>query len=149
MSNFLGLEEERAQTSEPSVATDDAETEARMRSGSSWFYWIAGLSAINSVIYLYGSDVAFLAGLGLTQLADALVDFAIEAGVPTAVRGVAVVFNFALVAMFAFFGYYAGKRSSFAFVVGIVIYVLDGLLMLLLGIVLAAGFHAFALFFII
>ena len=120
-----------------------------MRNGASWFYWIAGLSVINMIIYIGGSDVAFLAGLGLTQLAQALVDVSIESGAPSALRFVAIAINLVLIAVFAFFGYYAGKGSSAAFIIGIVLYVLDGLLLLLLGVFLSAGFHAFALIFII
>ena len=147
MSNLLGLEEEKNVGPESDLNRD--ELEAKVRSGANWFYWIAGLSAINSVIYLFGSPVSFLAGLGFTQLADALVDAAIDNGLPSAVKAVAVIFNFMLVAAFALFGYYANKRFSAAFVVGIVLYVLDAVLLLMLGIWFSAGFHAFALFFII
>ena len=148
MSNLLGLEEQNS-SALGEIGPDLQELEARMKSGSTWFYWIAGLSGINSAIYAFGGDVAFLAGLGLTQVADALVDAAIESGLPAAVRYVAIVFNFVLVALFAFIGYYAGKRSSIAFIVGIVIYFFDALLVLLLGMWLGSAFHAFALFFII
>jgi len=149
MSNTLGLDEKPTEEQGQELDANYNELAAQTANGASWFYWIAGLSAINSLVYLSGSDWSFLAGLGLTQLADGFVDAAIENGVPAAVKGVAVVFNFALVAMFGFFGYYAGKRFSAAFLVGIVIYVLDGLLLLLLGAWPSAGFHAFALFFII
>ena len=85
----------------------------------------------------------------MTQLADGFVDVAIENGAPSMLKAVAIAFDFVIIGMFAFFGYYAGKRSSAVFIIGIVIYVLDGLLLLLLGIWAAAAFHAFALFFII
>ena len=149
MSNLLGLEEERRGTPTGEIGPDMDELSARMKSGANWFYWIAGLSTINSLIYAFGGSVAFVAGLGLTQLADAFVDLGIENGLPAAVRSVAIIFNFVVVGLFALLGYYAGKQSSAAFVVGIVIYLLDGLLLLLLGVLFSAGFHAFALFFII
>lgn len=148
MSSLLGLEEEKnGPTSEQDLDRDALE--AQMKSGASWFYWIAALSVINSVIYLSGSEWSFLAGLGLTQLGEAFVDIAIENGAPSALKAVAIVFNFMLVAVFALFGYYASTGSTTAFVVGIVLYTLDGLLLLLLGVFLSAGFHAFALFFIV
>ncbi len=145
----LGLEEEK--NNEPA---DQAHFQhdgliETMKSGANWFYWIAGLSVVNTIIYISGSDWSFLAGLGLTQLADGFVDVAIDNGAPSMLKAVAIVFDFVVVAIFGFFGYYAGKRSSVVFIVGIVIYVLDGLLLLLLGVWLSAGFHAFALFFII
>jgi len=150
MSSLLGLEEERKSSASNQVSdVDQSELEATMKSGARWFYWIAALSTINSVVYMSGSEWSFLAGLGLTQLAQAFVDVAIENGAPSALKIVALIFSFVLVAVFAFFGYYAQKRWSAAFIVGIVIYVLDGLLLLLLGVIASAGFHAFALFFII
>jgi len=148
MSNLLGLEDEN-KVVEPVMSAGRDELEARLKGGANWFYWIAGLSAINSVIYISGSSWSFLAGLGLTQLADAFVDVAINSGAPSALKAVAIVFNFMLVGVFALFGYYANKRFSTAFILGIVLYVFDGLLLLLLGVLLSAGFHAFALFFII
>src|SRR5512146_3512247 len=42
--------------------------QARMKGGANWFYWIAGLSAINSAIVLSGSNWHFLAGLGITDI---------------------------------------------------------------------------------
>lgn len=150
MSNLLGLEEQRPD-GQPGVATayENEVLAAQVRSGANWFYWIAGLSAINSLIYVFGSGVAFLAGLGFTQLAEQIVDIGIENGLPSALKIVAIALNFVIVAIFALFGYYANKRFSAPFIIGIVLYVLDGLLLLLLGVLLSAGFHAFALFFII
>jgi hypothetical protein len=147
MSNLLGLGEEQKSGDVSDV--NQPMLEATMKSGASWFYWIAALSTINSVVYMSGSNWSFLAGLGLTQLAEAFVDVAIDNGAPPALKAVALVFSLILVAVFGFFGYYANRGSSAAFIVGIGIYILDGLLILLLGDLLAAGFHAFALFFII
>jgi hypothetical protein len=149
MSNLLNLEEENKNAPTGETGHDMQELEGRMKSGANWFYWIAGLSAINSAIYAFGGDVAFLAGLGFTQVADALVDVGIESGLPAAVKTVAIVFNFAVVALFAFIGYYAGKGSSIGFIIGIVIYFFDALLVLLLGMMFGAAFHAFALIFIV
>jgi hypothetical protein len=148
MSNLLGLEKDN-ESVESTMNSDHDELEARLKSGASWFYWIAGLSAINSLIYISGSEWSFLAGLGLTQLADAFVDVALENGAPSALKAVAIIFNFILVGIFGLFGYYANKRFSTAFIVGIVLYTLDGILLLLLGVWASAGFHLFALFFIV
>src|SRR5438270_4545311 len=45
--------------------------ERQLRSGANWFYWIAGLSLLNTIIFMAGSDWHFVAGLGITQLIDA------------------------------------------------------------------------------
>src|SRR5438477_10996020 len=42
------------------------------RSGANWFYWIAALSLLNSIIFFTGSNFSFFVGLGLTPLIDAL-----------------------------------------------------------------------------
>ncbi len=146
MSNLLGLEEEAANAP---LEQDRSELEQRMKNGANWFYWIAGLSLVNSVIFALGSTVSFLGGLGFTLVMDVFVNALIDEGAPAAMRGVSIIFNFVLVAIFAFLGYYAGKGMRAAFIGGIVVYMLDGLLVLLFGDFLMAGFHAFALFFIV
>ena len=148
MSNLLGLEEENRATS-AQIEPDNTEAESNMKSGANWFYWIAGLSVINSLVYMSGADWSFLAGLGVTQLAEAFVDIAIEQGAPSAMKAIAIVFSLAAVVVFGLFGYYSGKRYTTVFAIGIGLYLLDGLLLLALGVFASAGFHAFALFFMI
>ena len=58
-------------SSAPGAPSRWAEAEglrAQMQSGARWFYWIAGLSLINSIAAVSGSNWSFLAGLGITQL---------------------------------------------------------------------------------
>jgi len=43
-----------------------------MQSGARWFYWIAGLSMINSIAAMSNSSWSFLAGLGITQFIPGL-----------------------------------------------------------------------------
>ena len=127
----------------------DPELLAQVKSGANWFYWIAALSLVNSAIYAFGGDVSFILGLAVTQLVEGITDAMIVEGAPSALRYVAVVVNLVITAVFALFGYYANKRMAWAFIVGSVLYVFDGLIYLASGSMLAAGFHAFALFFII
>ena len=44
----------------------------RVKSSANWFYWIAGLSVVNSIVVHTGSSWSFIAGLGITQLIDAV-----------------------------------------------------------------------------
>ena len=46
--------------------------ENQFRSGANWFFWIAGLSLVNSVILLTGSQWDFIVGLGITQIIDTI-----------------------------------------------------------------------------
>ena len=120
-----------------------------MKSGANWFYWIAGLSVVNTVIYVMGNQWSFLAGLGFTQFADGLADVLIQNGGSSVLKGVALVFDFVIVAMFVLFGYYAGKQNWVVFLIGIIVYIFDGLLLLVAGDIPGPAFHAFALFFIV
>ena len=55
-----------------SAVAQRLQLEQRVRSGASWFYWIAGLSIINSIIQLSGGNWHFIFGLGITSIVDAL-----------------------------------------------------------------------------
>src|SRR5207237_8393160 len=70
------------------TAAAHAEMKAILSRGSSWLFWIGGLSLVNTFTMLAGSTWVFLAGLGITQLAGEL---ARNAGGP--VRIVAVMIN--------------------------------------------------------
>lgn len=115
--------------------------QSRMKGGASWFYWIAGLSIINTVIVLSGSNWHFLAGLGIT---DVITYVAQKAGNVGTV--VALVLNAFALGMFVLFGVFAHKRHTWAFIVGMTIYGLDALIFLLGHDILSIAFHAFALF---
>lgn len=153
MSNLLGLEEEKpegagSQYDDVEIGPDP-ELAARAKSGANWFYWIAALSVINGIAFVAGANYHFLAGLGLTEIADAVIAASIEQGASSALRFVSLIFNLILVISFALIGYFAGKFFKTAFLLGIVAYLVDALVVLLIGDYFMAGFHAFALFFII
>lgn len=153
MSNLLGLEEDRPSAGDSGSSltdTDDvADLKARSSSGANWFYWIAGLSMVNSAIFIFGGNVHFLAGLGITELTDALVDVSIQQGLPTMMKAVSIGFALTAVVGFGLVGYFARKFFRTAFILGIVVYVLDSIIVLLLQDFFMAAFHAFALFGII
>ena len=50
------------------ATTNDASAVARLKSGASWFYWIAGLSLINSISAAAGSTWRFIVGLHYPDL---------------------------------------------------------------------------------
>ncbi len=137
---------------EATAAAEAVETEKLTRgarSGAHWFYWIAGLSVVNSVTQLFGSSHSFVIGLGATQVIDAIARGATE-GADAApvgfVRGIAFVLDALAAGLFALFGWQAARRRHWAFMVGMVLYALDGAIFLLVQDWLSLGFHAFALF---
>lgn len=129
----------------PYESVERQQLEQRMKSGANWFYWIAALSLVTSFISLAGGNWAFLVSLGVTQLVDAIANVGAER-VGWGVKAVALVFDLLGAGLFALFGMFAGKRQTWAFVVGMVLYVLDALVCLLIGFWLGLAFHAFALY---
>lgn len=119
----------------------DPATEAQLKSGASWFYWIAGLSLINSIAAFTGSDWRFILGLGLTQILDA---FGHDLG--SAGKAVVLALDVLAAGVLVFFGVFAHKRHLWAFVVGMVLIALDGLIFLLAQDWLGVGFHVFVLY---
>jgi len=124
-------------------ADERSKLEAQFKAGSGWFYWIAGLSLLNSVILFAGGSWRFIFGLGVTQLMDEIVRVA---NLGTAGQVIALLFALAMAALFGVFGYLSGKKMRWPFITGMVFYLLDGLLLLLLGGYLAAAVHAYVLY---
>jgi hypothetical protein len=118
---------------------------ARMKSGANWFYWIAALSLVTSIISLAGGRWAFLVSLGVTQLVDAIANVGADR-VGAGVKVVALVFDLIAAGLFVLLGVFAHKRNTWAFVVGMVLYLLDALVCLFIGFWLGLAFHAFALY---
>lgn len=130
------------------TATDRLLLERQLRSGADWFFWIAGLSAVNSVVALLGGGVNFLAGLGITQLMDGI-SLVFAEGVPpegiTWIKITAFLFDLSIASIFVGFGFLA-RRHKWAFIVGMVIYALDMLIFLIGPDLFSIGFHLWALF---
>lgn len=112
-----------------------------VRGGGSWFYWVAGLSIINTLVVLFHGDVAFIVGLGATQIVDAVIW---EAGPEVAL--IALPINLVIAGVYVLLGYFACQRMRWAFILGIVFYALDGLIFVLVKDWLPLAFHAYVLY---
>ena len=106
---------------------------------ANWFFWIAALSLIGSFISMTGESRHFLIGLGITQVVD-------EVGKLAGSSAVAFVINLFITGVVAMFGFFARKGQKWAFLVGMILYALDGVLLLVATDFLSVAFHAFALF---
>ena len=113
------------------------------RSGVKWFYWIAALTIITSFITFFGGGIRFLISMGVTQFIDV-----VAAQIGGAAQVVALVLDLIVTGVFALFGYLAGKKMLWAYIVGMVIFLLDGLLSLALVDVVGVIAHAVVLFFL-
>lgn len=121
--------------------------ENHAKDGAGWFYWIAGLSLVNTAVSLFGGNWNFVIGLGITQIIDYLAyEIALETG--NMVSIIAVVINVLIAGVFAMFGIFANKGRNWAYITGMILFGLDGLLFLLSMDVLSIGFHILAIVFI-
>jgi hypothetical protein len=112
-----------------------------MRSGGSWFYWIAGLSLINTISAMSGSDWRFILGLGITQIFDG-----IGQGLGGNGKFVALFLDLLAAGAFVGFGVFANKGHLWAFIVGMILFALDGLIYLLGPDWIGVGFHVFVVY---
>jgi hypothetical protein len=131
------------------LANARAQAEKRLRSGAGWFYWIAGLSFVNSLVFWFGGRTSFLAGLGITQVVDAFLSvLATEMGMEgnATITVAALVLDALGAGVFVVLGYLASKRFRWSFIAGMIVYALDAAILLAFSDFLGTGFHAFALF---
>ena len=138
----LGTTVPSGQGADQSRLLDRLRTEARARSGARWFYWIAGLSLVNSIAMISGSNFTFVVGLGVTQFADGIVR---GMGLP---GPTSFLVDIPIAAIFAMFGYFALQRHKWAYLVGMGLYACDGLIFLFFKDYLALAFHVYALWWI-
>ena len=144
----MGLLNLSPEPEQEKIIADDQELLTRVKSGANWFYWIAGLSLVNSLIFFFGGNWSFFAGLGITQIIDVIVDQISPRGDFSFVKIIALIVDVVIAAIFLLCGLWSNKREVWAFVTGMVLYLLDGLLLLILGAYLPAAFHVFVLFMI-
>ena len=132
---------ERAAQVDQRMAVSKMVTAGRARAGAKWFYWIAGLSMINSIVVMTGGNLHFVVGLGITSVVDAMAK-----RVGTAGSVLDLIINGCMAGVFALFGTFALKMQRWAFVVGMALYAVDGLLLLSVRDFLGVAFHAYVLF---
>jgi len=113
--------------------------ESRRRSGAQWFFWIAALSVVNSVVAFTGLEWRFIIGLGATQLVHEIAQHSGGAGIKAGLGSLIII------AFLAFLGQRAVQGHCWAFMTGMVMYGLDGAIFLLAQDWVGVGFHAFAI----
>jgi uncharacterized membrane protein len=117
------------------------ELEEQFRNGVNWFYWIAGLSIINTVLYFIGQEWGFIAGLGVTQVID-MFAYAWDGSL----RLIAIAINFILAGIFVVLGYIARQGRNWVIIIGAVLYALDTIIFVFLQDWISIAFHGFAIY---
>src|SRR5581483_3287851 len=118
-----------------------ASIKVRIRVSADWFFWIAGLSIINSVIMELGGGIRFVVGLGITEVVDAAISHQ-----TSGIHAAGWIINLAIAGVFALFGKFGRDANKGAFIVGLLLYALDGLLLANYQIWFGVAFHAYALY---
>ncbi len=120
-----------------------------VQSSASWFWWVAGLSLINTVGAMLDSSYGMVLGLGITQFIDAIFLYGADGDPlkPTlAARGIHLALVLAVAGVFVAIGVFAKRHSAMAFVVGMALYLADSLIYVVASDWIGVGFHAFVLF---
>lgn len=113
--------------------------EKRFKNGAKWFYWIAALSVVNSIILYLGGNIGFIVGLGITQFIDGIIYTLTNTFHP-----IGLIPNVMFAGIFVLFGYFAIRKNQWAFIAGLVLYGFDSLIFLIARQWLSFGFHIFA-----
>ncbi len=111
--------------------------------GADWFFWLALLSVVNSlIVYFYNTPNTPIA-LGITQWLDGT-----NGGIGSAMTTGWLMINILIAVCLAMFGLFARKGSDVAFIVGIFVYAVDAFLMIGVRDVFGFGVHLLGLFFL-
>ena len=120
-------------------------------SGTGWLFLIAALSAVNSIIAVFGGELVFVVGLGITQVIDSL-GFLIAAeaqNLSTLIKLVALALSLVPSIILGLFGFFGRKGQGWAFTAAAIVYGIDAVLVTVFGDFAGALFHLLGLFYII
>ena len=140
-STGMALAPTSQQTPNQALVEEKLRLQARVRSGAGWLFAVAGFSVINSTLVFFKANLHFIVGLGITQVVDGAGSTAGSGG---SVAGFVV--SLFLAGLFGVFGKFARDEKQWAFLAGMAIYALDGLIFLAFGQMLDLAFHAFAIY---
>jgi hypothetical protein len=110
----------------------DAALVAQRDSGAGWFFWIAALTLVNSLLIVFGSEMTFGLGLGFTLLVDA-VSTDIAQKTPSMAAGARVFeifFDIAAIGLTLLWGFLGRKGQNWAMLTGLILLALDTLLLI-------------------
>jgi hypothetical protein len=127
----------------PSTAVLEQKLRAEqiVKNGAGWFLAIAGLSIVNSVLTMSGTNFHFIFGLGVTEIVDVI---GRQSG--TTGSALSLVVNLFIAGLFLLFWNFARRGEKWAFLAGMGLYAVDGLILVPFKDFLGVAFHAYALF---
>jgi hypothetical protein len=122
---------------------DEIKRENKIKNGSAWFFIIAVLSIVNSIIFYTDGSIYFIFGLGITQLADGFFySMSDYFGIIAIVSGLMV--NAVLAGLLVYIGFMARKLKNWAFITGMILYGLDTIVFVIFNDQIGILAHVFA-----
>jgi hypothetical protein len=131
-------------TAENQPGIELSRNERTVQNYATWLFIIAALSIVNFVVFLVGGDIHFVVGLAITEFIAAVT----RATGTTLIIG-AVITTVIFSGIFAACGIYGRQGKAWAFILGIVVYLLDTLLFLVVRDWLSIVFHIFVLYILL
>jgi len=119
---------------------------ARVIRSANWFYWIAGLSAINVMSGAFGATMKFIIGLGISEIFTEIATGTAADGGSTTSIALLYAASLGVTVFFAACGWFARRPSTVAFVVGMAAFALDTLIFVFASDWIGVAFHAYVLF---
>jgi hypothetical protein len=130
--------------------TPQTPTKSRATSdGPGVFYYVAGISLINSLLIML--NFGFYGSLAITTLISGIgfyIAESVNGGTATSfiINAIAFAVNAVIAGIVAGFGYLSGKGHAWAYVVGMIAYTLDALIMIWLGDWIEVLIHLYVLY---
>ena len=122
---------------------EEIENKEQLDGGAKWFLWIFALSVVNTLISFFGGKISFIFGLGFTKLFDAIF-FEIYGKL----NWISLLISINISVIFLIIWNFSKKLSKGAFIIGMIIYGIDALLLGLLQDWASFAVHLYALFMI-
>ncbi|MFM7102828.1 MAG: DUF4339 domain-containing protein [Verrucomicrobiota bacterium] len=115
-----------------------AAADAAVKAYGNWFYWVAGLSAANLGLALMKSGFGFAIATMVTDVIWALTARQGGAG-----QALGLALNAVILGILCLLGWLAGRGHAWAFLVGAILYALDGVLAVAARQWIGVAFHGY------
>lgn len=125
-----------------STTGEEVEYEEQRNKGASWFYWIVGLTIINTIIMQSGMDWSFSLGATVTLFANVIA----QTVDTSSARMLALLFDVLVIAFYAMCGVMGSRGATWAFVLGLIAFTIDSLFALIGFQIIGILIHGYALF---
>ena len=128
-----------------------AHLESAGQFGAKWFYWIAGVTLVNTAIIHCNGGFRFAFGLYVTAIVDVVAKEVGKKDPRNATLAMVIAIAFSLITVLVVFGFgwFSQKRILWVFAIGIGLYLIDVLLLLMTGDLRSAACHGFAIAFMV